>query len=81
MNADDQQYLYPLEPAARILCTLRGEDPDRQVKVPHPQGIVSYTERALWVFAAEELLAYMQCGTALHAAHKQQQAANQPTVQ
>lgn len=80
MNGTDQ-HLFPLEPAARILCTMRGGDPDQVVKVPHPQGLVSYVERALWLFAAEELLGYMQCGVALQTAANQAQAANQPTVQ
>lgn len=58
-------YLAPLEPAARILCGMRGEDADSLVQVPHPQGIVAYYQRPLWCFAADELLSFNQCAAAL----------------
>lgn len=64
----DKNHLKPLEAAARILCQMNGDDPDRPMKTPHPLGLqVPFTE-PLWHHAAENLLHLTQMLVALRQA-------------
>jgi len=48
-------HLVPLEPAARILCELRGDNPDEQIPAEHPLGLKVKYSVPLWHLAAEQL--------------------------
>lgn len=72
----DRPHLAPLEPAARILCQLNGDDPDQQIAHPHPLGLQVPFTIPLWHNAAEALLHLTQMLSALKMAHAQ--TAQQP---
>lgn len=67
----DRPHLAPLEPAARILCRMNGDDPDQQLKHPHPLGLQVPFTIPLWHQAAEALLNLTQMLSALKQAHAQ----------
>ena len=64
-----QQAAY--ERAARLLCTKRDVDPDEVVKMP-VQGMVGVqiVDVPAWCFAADELVTFSECLTALQEAYK-----------
>lgn len=66
-------HLLPLEPAARILCNMRGEDPDATTRVAGAI-IGGYAEIPNWHHAAEALLGLSQMLVAM----KQAAAAQTP---
>ena len=63
--ADRDLHLLPLEHAARHLAAVRGLDPDRKMRIPHPDGLAVLVVRSAWLFLADELLELAQMLTAL----------------
>jgi hypothetical protein len=75
---ETDQHLVMLEREARILCLLRGVDPDGRTAVPHPAGLAVVARRSHWLFAADELLSFRQCLLAMRMSQEQAEAANDP---
>jgi hypothetical protein len=67
----DRAHLAPLEPAARILCQMNGDNPDQQMAAPHPLGLQVAFTVPLWHSAAQALLGLTQMLSALKQAHAQ----------
>ena len=70
----DKDHLKPLERAARILCSMNGDDPDKPIPAPHPLGLQVPFSEPLWHHAASALHELNQMIVALKMAHVEQQA-------
>lgn len=62
------ELIEPLEAAARVLCQVRGLDPDERVGVGHPRGCAVALYAPQWKVAASEILKHRQIETAILAA-------------
>lgn len=59
------ELIEPLEAAGRVLCQLRGLDPDERVGVGHPKGYAVALYAPQWKVAASEILRHRQIETAI----------------
>ena len=66
--------LVKVEPAARMLCQLRGQDPNEELRTPHPLGLMVDHTTTAWKLAAEEVIAIMQVLTAINTQRRAEKA-------
>lgn len=57
--------LKKFEQAARIYLESSGQDPDQEMRVPHPTLVGQYKKFPIWHVAAEELIDFSRKLTAL----------------